>query len=156
MGYRSGPIPILNLEYIAYQPAGATYLSTTVQGMKIRQRKNQIYKIFLHARQNKRTRHRYKLIDLLAQMPHGLEVSEEDHAWLNIAPVGYEFGSPDFERMNSEHFLKGEGIFNKVTVKALKGLLHRPAKKVSIDDMNRAIAEQAKAEKVEKPPGRKS
>jgi|GEM_PF-2764043 len=33
-------------------------------------------------------------------------------AWDNMAPVGVEFASPDYERLMQEHFEKKQGIFD--------------------------------------------
>lgn len=42
----------------------------------------------------KRNRPRYRLADLLAQMPPGrIELTDEQKAWENMRPVGREFGA---------------------------------------------------------------
>ena len=40
------------------------------------------------------------MAELLVGTDH-FEMTDEDRAWLNIAPVGCEFGSPDFERLSA-------------------------------------------------------
>lgn len=48
-------------------------------------------------------RKKYKLDDLLAEMPPGpIELSEEERQWEQMAPVGWEFGSPDYYRLMDE------------------------------------------------------
>ena len=45
------------------------------------------------------------LANLLAQCEPSLQRSAEDKAWDNMAPVGREFGSPDYERLVEEDAL---------------------------------------------------
>lgn len=45
---------------------------------------------------------RPSLASLLAQYDPCLHRSEEEQVWLTMAPVGMEFGSPDFERLMRE------------------------------------------------------
>ena len=48
-------------------------------------------------------RKKYKLEDLLAQYrAGGLELTEEKQVWDQMAPVGREFGSHDYERLMDE------------------------------------------------------
>jgi hypothetical protein len=67
--------------------------------MKIRHRKCRLYQFFLNTASPRRGRH-YKLAELLVGTDH-FEMTDEDRAWLNITPVGREFGSPDFERLSA-------------------------------------------------------
>lgn len=48
---------------------------------------------------NDDTRKRYTLAELLAQCEPNTPLTAEDRAWLDMAPVGREFGSPDYERL---------------------------------------------------------
>lgn len=54
--------------------------------------------------------------------------SEEELAWENMAPVGWEFGSPNFERLMEEDARRD--------VKELKGMFGPAQKNVSIESMN--------------------
>lgn len=47
---------------------------------------------------------RPSLISRLAECDPTVPRSQEEQAWLNMAPVGREFGSPDFERLMREDF----------------------------------------------------
>lgn len=101
--------------------------------------------------------------------------SAEDFEWLNMAPVGREFGSPDYERLEVLH-LYSYGVITSTTALQrlglgtldalhaqmldagiaipvpgvepdLKGLFAQQVRRtVSIDDMNKAIADAASAE----------
>ena len=47
-----------------------------------------------------RQRPRYRLAELLAQMPSGrMELDADLKAWENMAPVGREFGAPPAEQI---------------------------------------------------------
>ena len=46
----------------------------------------------------RRRRPRYRLTDLIANTDL-IELTDEDREWLDMVPVGREFGSPDFERL---------------------------------------------------------
>lgn len=50
----------------------------------------------MNARMNKR-----RIYTLVSRRLHGrcLQRSAEEQAWLDVAPVGREFGSPDYERL---------------------------------------------------------
>ena len=65
--------------------------------MKIRSRKRHLYAFFSAMAHVRRRRPRYRLADLIARSAP-FEQTDEDRAWLNMPPVGREFGSPDFER----------------------------------------------------------
>ncbi len=67
--------------------------------MKIRRRKHQLYQFFLQTAGLRRRRRGYTLTEFLVGTDR-FELTEEDHAWLNMAPVGREFGSPDYERLS--------------------------------------------------------
>jgi hypothetical protein len=45
------------------------------------------------------TRRKESLADLLERCDPNAPLSDEDRAWDNMAPVGREFGSPDYERL---------------------------------------------------------
>jgi hypothetical protein len=71
--------------------------------------------------------------------------SAEDIEWDRIAPVGVEFGSPDYERLMQEDFDKREGIFappdllvqEQDSVTRLKGVFAAPqGRALSVEDMN--------------------
>lgn len=71
--------------------------------------------------------------------------SAEDRAWDRMAPVGREFGSPDYERLMQEDFDRQEGIFappdlpiqERQSLMSLKGMLTVPkGLTVSMEDMN--------------------
>lgn len=68
--------------------------------------------------------------------------SAEDITWDCMAPVGREFGSPDFERLMQEDFDKQAGVFAPPDLPvqerdSLKGMfIAPPGRTVSVDDMN--------------------
>ena len=47
---------------------------------------------------------RPSLKSLLAEFDPTVPRSQEEQAWLDMAPIGREFGSPDYERMLREDF----------------------------------------------------
>ena len=47
---------------------------------------------------------------LLAQFDPSVPRTDDDQAWLDTAPVGREFGSPDYERLLTED-AAGSGFF---------------------------------------------
>lgn len=63
----------------------------------------------------------------------------EEQAWLNMVPVGREFGSPDYDR------LAAEDMKNVANINSLKAMFGRSEKRVSIQKMNEAIATRATA-----------
>lgn len=71
--------------------------------------------------------------------------SAEDIAWDCMAPIGGEFGSPDYERLMQEDSAKRGGVFTpadlpvrkRISVTLLKGMLTPPqGRSVSVEDMN--------------------
>lgn len=101
--------------------------------------------------------------------------SAEDYEWLNAAPVGREFGSPDYERLEVLHLysygvitssqalqrlalgtldaLHAQMIDAEIAIPVpgvepvLKGLFaQQGCRTVSIDDMNKAVADAASTE----------
>ena len=66
--------------------------------MKIRSRKRQLYEFLAATAPLRRRRPRYRLTDLIANTDL-IELTDEDREWLDMVPVGREFGSPDFERL---------------------------------------------------------
>lgn len=48
--------------------------------------------------------HKLRILQLFHARFHGpfRWLSAEDQSWLNMAPVGLEFGSPDYERLERE------------------------------------------------------
>jgi|GEM_PF-3669598 len=118
--------------------------------MKIRRRKSTKYAVW----RGRKTRVHYKLKDLLDGM-EPIEQDDEDREWLNMAPVGHEFGSPDFERLEQEmsdrimdprKLRRATRKLMKSTSQAkrsisaslmeLKGILRKPSQRVSVEDMN--------------------
>lgn len=92
-------------------------------------------------------RNKTRVARLFHERIHGkfLWRSAEDIAWDSRAPVGGEFGSPDYERLMQEDSDKREGIFSPTdssvqewnSVTRLKGMFAVPqGKTVSVEDMN--------------------
>lgn len=113
--------------------------------MKIRDRKSILYACW----RGRKTRIRYNLEDLIADA-EAFEMTEEDRAWDKMVPVGHEFGSPDFERIERtdldirklrratrklrESTRKAE-VSISAELKELKGIIKKPFIPVSIEDM---------------------
>lgn len=105
----------------------------------------------------KNRKNKHRLYRLWFQDKPYLRWSTEDRAWESMAPVGREFGSPDYERLmeldnreyeaqikvNSES--RAEFPFTPATssVAELKGIIGKPSKPVSIEDINTAIEQTA-------------
>ena len=65
---------------------------------------------------------RYRLSDLLAQMPPGrMELPPDLQAWENMAPVGREFGADPVEQMRT---LVKEGTGPQATNTSIKPLVN--------------------------------
>lgn len=73
--------------------------------------------------------------------------SAEEQQWLDMVPVGREFGSPDYERLNildmyswgnitEEDAMRQLGVDRSGLAQMLEGMFGKTAKTVSIDDMN--------------------
>lgn len=94
--------------------------------------KNRMRKKRLYSRWEPKRKPRYKLAELLATMPANFQLTAEDRAWLDMAPVGREFGSPDYERL----------VQLDALADAAKAAADRAGK--SIDDMLSFVAESNK------------
>jgi hypothetical protein len=105
----------------------------------------------------KNRKNKHRLYRLWFQDKPYLRWSDEDRAWESMAPVGREFGSPDYERlmeldnreyeaqikMKSESRLEFFDTPAANPLAALKGILGKPSKPVSIEDINTAIEKAA-------------
>jgi len=63
--------------------------------MKLRNRKRRLYEFLLATAHLRRQRFQYRLADLTTGGER-IELTDEDREWMNMPPVGHEFGSPDF------------------------------------------------------------